>query len=140
MTCLKYGWDECGIFGGGVLDLFLGRFTIFNCSGSNSLTIVVVILLSFWVCNSLFPSWVMIDFTLRPSGVSSSNSSLSLNSIDVFLNVECDDSTYMSSFLVSSTTGVTELPNLRITIPTPVKKKKKKKIKSIINYNTSEKK
>lgn len=101
-----------------------GIFTIFNCSGSNSLTIVVTNLSDFWVCNSLLPSWVMIDLTLRPSGVSSSNSSLSLNEIDVFLNVELDDSTNLSSLLVSSTTGDTALPNLRTIIPTPTKNKK----------------
>lgn len=98
------------------------RITIFNCSGSNSLTIVVTCLSFFWVCNNLLPSWVMSDFTLRPSAVSSSNSSPSLNAIDVFLNVEFDDRTYLSSFLVSSTTGVTEFPNLRVSMPTPAKK------------------
>jgi len=105
-------------------------FTIFNCSGSNSLTMVVSLCLShFWVWTSLFPSWVMIDFTLRPSGVSSSNSSLSLNAIDEFLNVEFDDSTNLpSSLLVNSTTGDTVLPNFRVIIPTPERQNKKRTI------------
>jgi len=110
-----------------ILTVFIVFFTIFNCSGSNSLTIVVSLCLShFWVCTSLLPSWMMVDFTLRPSGVSSSNSSLSLNEIDEFLNVEFDDSTNLpSSLLVSSTTGDTVLPNLRVIIPTPTKQNKK---------------
>jgi len=113
-----------------VVVYFIVLFTIFNCSGSNSLTIVVSLCLShFWVCTSLFPSWTMIDFTLRPSGVSSSNSSLSLNAIEEFLNVEFDDSTNLpSSLLVSSTTGDTVLPNLRVIIPTPTRKNKKRTI------------
>lgn len=103
--------------------------TIFNCSGSNSLRMVVTCLSDFCVCNSwLPPSCVMIDLTLRPSGVSSSNSSFSLNVMDVFLNVELDDNEYLpSSVLVSSTTGDTELPTLRVNMPTPGRKNKKKK-------------
>lgn len=94
--------------------------TIFSWSGSNSLTMVVSILSDFCVCNSLLPSWVMTDLALRPSKVSSSNSSPNLNEIDEFLNVELDDSTYFSSLLVSSTTGDTLLPTFRVNKPTPM--------------------
>jgi len=98
--------------------------TIFNWSGSNSLTIVVSLCLSyFWTWISLFPSWLMIDLTFRPSIVSSRNSSSRLKTIDEFFIVEFDDNTnFPSSFLVSSTTGVAVLPNVRFTMPTPVEK------------------
>uniref|UniRef100_A0A2M4DH30 Putative secreted protein n=1 Tax=Anopheles darlingi TaxID=43151 RepID=A0A2M4DH30_ANODA len=70
-----------------------------------------------WI--SLLPSNVHTDLTVRPSTVSSSNSSPSLNLIVVFLKVDKVLNVYSSPFFTSSTVGEMLLPSLRRTIPTP---------------------
>uniref|UniRef100_A0A182VXR5 Uncharacterized protein n=1 Tax=Anopheles minimus TaxID=112268 RepID=A0A182VXR5_9DIPT len=77
-----------------------------------------------WI--SLFPSRVQTDLTMRPSTVSSSNSSPSLNLIVVFLKVDSVLNVYSSPFFTSSTVGEMLLPSLRSTMPTPDKKSGKK--------------
>lgn len=97
--------------------------TAFISAALNSLSIVVSFS-PFCTCMSLLPSKVQTLFTFLPSAVSSSNSSPSLNLISVFLKGLVVFSVYIPSFSVSSTTGLTLLPILRVTIPTPEKRDK----------------
>uniref|UniRef100_A0A182ILV8 Uncharacterized protein n=1 Tax=Anopheles atroparvus TaxID=41427 RepID=A0A182ILV8_ANOAO len=70
-----------------------------------------------WI--SLLPSRVHTDLTMRPSTVSSVNSSPSLNLMVVFLKVDSVLNVYSSPFFTSSTVGEMLLPSLRSTMPTP---------------------
>lgn len=97
--------------------------TAFISVAVNSLSIVVSFS-PFCTCTSLLPSKVQTLFTFLPSTVSSSNSSPSLNFISEFLKVLLVFSVYTPSFSVNSTIGLTLLPILRVTIPTPERRRK----------------
>jgi len=71
-----------------------------------------------WI--NLFPSSLITLFTLRPSIVSSSNSSPNLNVMVDVLNVDDVTKEYWSPSFFNSTVGLTELPILRRTKPTPL--------------------
>jgi len=96
--------------------------TAFISVGVYSLSMVVSFG-PFCICTSLLPSKVQMLFTFLPSAVSSSNSSLSLNLISVFLKGLVVFRVYTPSFSVNSTTGLTLLAILRVTIPTPGRKR-----------------
>lgn len=77
------------------------------------------------LCNMRRPpsSKLMMLRTVRPSGVSSSNSSSSVNEYELFLNVEYVWNVYTApaASTLSATVGVTELAILRPIRPTPWK-------------------
>src|SRR5512143_3924478 len=91
---------------------------VINSESVNSRTMVDG-LSPFCSCTNLLPSIVQTDFTLRPSKVSSSNSSPNLNEMVEVLKVEEVVNVYTSPSFFNSTVGDTELPILRSTMPTP---------------------
>lgn len=83
---------------------------------------------------NLLPSNVTVLLTLRPSNVSSSNSSPNLNVMVDVLNVDDVTKVYWSPSFFNSTVGVVEFPILRRTNPTPAQKIKEKKEKNAFSH------
>lgn len=89
----------------------------------------------FCTCVRVSPFIVHTDFTLRPSMVSSSNSSSNLKEITVVLKVDDVHRVYtLSSPFFNSTVGLRLLPIFRSTKPTPKSYKKHTKHQLMLIY------